>query len=72
MKQLVSQIDETDYNLTEEDFDEDLYNDWYDEEMARIRCSGLRWIRSRYSIDDQVTMDAPNYTVEIPVEFLPE
>ena len=30
MKQHVSQIDETDYNLTEEDFDEDLYNDWYD------------------------------------------
>ncbi len=62
-----------DYGLTEEDFDESLYNDWYDEEMARIRCSGLRWIRSRYSVDDQVCMDeAPDYTVDIPVDFLPE
>ena len=44
------------------------------EEMARIRCSGLRWIRSRYSIDDQVSVDDynPNYTVDIPVEILPE
>ena len=63
-----------DYNLTEEDYDQDLYYDWYNEEMARIRCSGLRWIRSRYSIDDQVSVDDynPNYTVDIPVEILPE
>ena len=63
-----------DYNLTEEDYDQDLYYDWYDEEMARIRCSGLRWIRSRYSIDDQVSVDDynPNYTVDIPADFLPE
>ena len=63
-----------DYNLTEEDYDQDLYYDWYNEEMARIRCSGLRWIRSRYSIDDQVSVDDynPNYTVDIPADFLPE
>ena len=62
-----------DYNLTEEDFDKDLYYEWYDEEMARIRCSGLRWIRARYSVDDQVSMEeTPDYTVDIPVDFLPE
>ena len=63
-----------DYNLTEEDYDQDLYYDWYNEEMARIRCSSLRWIRSRYSIDDQVSVDDynPNYTVDIPADFLPE
>ena len=62
-----------DYGLTEEDYDENLYYDWYDEEMARIRCSSLRWIRSRYSVDNQVSMDhTPDYTVDIPVDFLPE
>ena len=62
-----------DYDLAEEDFDEDLYYSWYDEEMDRIRCSGLRWIRSRYSVDDHVTMDDnPEYTVNIPSDFLPE
>ena len=61
-----------DYGLDDEDFDEDLYYDWYDEEISRISCSGLRWIRSRYSVDDQVSMEElPNYTVNIPVEFLP-
>ena len=62
-----------DYNLTEEDFDKDLYYDWYGEEMRRISCSGLRWIRARYSVDDQVMMpDNPNYTVDIPSESLPD
>ena len=62
-----------DYGIDDEDYDEDLYYEWYDEEMARIRCSGLRWIRSRYSVDDQVSMDhTPDYTVDIPVDFLPE
>lgn len=28
-----------DYNLAEEDYNEDLYYNWYDEEMSRIRCS---------------------------------
>lgn len=61
-----------DYNLDDEDFDENLYYEWYDEEMARIRCSGLRWVRARYSVDDQVSMEEkPDYTVDIPVEFLP-
>ena len=60
-----------DYCLDDEDYDEDLYYEWYDEEMARIRCSGLRWIRSRYSVDDQVSMEElPDYTVDIPVAFL--
>ena len=56
----------------DEEIDEDSYYEWYDEEMDRIRCSGLAWIRARYSVDDQVNMDViPNYTVDIPVEFLP-
>ena len=61
-----------DYELTEEEFDESLYDDWYDEEMSRINSSDLIWIRSRYSVDDQVTMeDNPDYTCNIPVDFLP-
>lgn len=61
-----------DYGLDDKDFDEDLYYEWYDEEMARIRCSGLRWICARYSVDDQVSMEElPDYTVDIPVAFLP-
>jgi hypothetical protein len=61
-----------DYGLDDKDFDEDLYYEWYDEEMERIRCSGLRWIRSRYSVDDHVSMeDLPDYTVDIPTAFLP-
>lgn len=61
-----------DYGLDDEDFDEDLYYDWHKEEMARISCSGLRWIRSRYSVDNQVSMEElPDYTVDIPVAFLP-
>ena len=32
-----------------------------------------RAVRARYSVDDQVSMeDTPDYTVDIPVEFLPE
>lgn len=55
-----------------EELDEDSYYEWYDEEMARIRCSGLAWIRARYSVDDQVSLDElPDYTVDIPVDFLP-
>lgn len=42
-----------------------------DEIVARISCSGLRWIRSRYSVDDQVTLeDLPEYTVDIPVDLV--
>ena len=61
-----------DYSLNDEDFDEDLYYDWHKEEMARISCSGLRRSRSRYSVDNQVSMEElPDYTVDIPVAFLP-
>lgn len=56
-----------------EEIDDDSYYNWYDEEMSRISCSGLAWIRARYSVDDQVSMDVtPDYTVDIPVDFLPE
>lgn len=57
----------------DEEIAEDDYYSWYDEEMDRIRCSGLKWIRSRYSVDDQVSMEEePDYTVDIPSDFLPE
>ena len=57
----------------DEEIDDDEYYEWYDEEMDRIRCSGLSWIRSRYSVDDQVSMEEePDYTVDIPSDFLPE
>ena len=56
----------------DEEIDEEDYGNWYDEEMSRISCSGLAWIRARYSVDDQVSMDVtPDYTVDIPVDFLP-
>ena len=56
----------------DEEIDDDSFYNWYDEEMDRIRCSGLAWIRSRYSVDDQVNMDiTPDYTVDIPADFLP-
>ena len=61
-----------DYGITDDEPHEDEYYEWYDEEMDRIRCSGLKWIRSRYSVDDQVSMEEnPDYTVDIPVNFLP-
>ena len=56
----------------DEEIDDNSYYLWYDEEMSRISCSGLAWIRARYSVDDQVSMDVtPDYTVDIPVDFLP-
>ena len=56
----------------DEEIDDNRYYEWYDEEMARIRCSGLAWIRARYSVDNQVNTDfTPDYTVDIPVDFLP-
>ena len=62
-----------DYGITDDELHDDEYSEWYDEEMDRIRCSGLKWIRSRYSVDDQVSMeDNPDYTVDIPSDFLPE
>ena len=55
------------------EIDDNSYYEWYDEEMDRISCSGLAWIRTRYSVDDQVSMVdyTPDYTVDIPAEFLP-
>lgn len=62
-----------DYGITDDELHDDEYSEWYDEEMDRIRCSGLKWIRSRYSVDDQVSMEEdPDFTVDIPVDFLPE
>ena len=57
----------------DEEIDKDSYYEWYDEEMDRISCSGLAWIRSRYSVNNQVSMDdfTPDYTVDIPADFLP-
>ena len=60
-----------DYGITTDDFDTDDYYTWYSEEMDRINCSSLRWVRSRYSVDEGVCLeDDPEYTVDIPVEFL--
>jgi len=61
-----------DYNLTEDQFDKSLYDEWHDEEMERIDCSGLRWISARYSVVNSVTMeDNPDYTVAIPSVLQP-
>ena len=56
----------------DEEIDEHDYNDWEYDEMQRIRCSSLKWVRARYSVDDHVDLDPmPEYTVDIPSEFLP-
>lgn len=61
-----------DEHPTEEEMDEKMYEVWYEEEMDRINYMGLSWIRSRYSIVDNVSMEElPEYTVDIPVAFLP-
>ena len=62
-----------DENPTDEEIEENMYDEWYDEEMSRINSEGLEWIRSRYSVDNQVSMEdyTPDYTVDIPVDFLP-
>ena len=57
----------------EESLKEEAYRIWYEGEMSGIDNEGLGRIRSRYSIDDQVTMeDDPDYTVDIPPSFLPD
>lgn len=63
-----------DFGLSDdEEIDEDDYNDWEYDEMQRISCSSLKWVRARYSVDDHVNMDEnPNYTVDIPSDFLPK
>jgi hypothetical protein len=62
-----------DFGIGDDEYiNEDDYNDWEYDEIERVRCSGLKWVRARYSVDDQVCMDeTPDYTVDIPVDFLP-
>ena len=64
---------ESDEPPTEDELNEKKYNAWYDEEMSRVRSESLSWIRSRYSVDNQVEMpENLIYTCDIPVELLPE
>lgn len=63
-----------DYGIGEdEEVDDEDFEVWQQEEKNRIECSGLRWIRSRYTVDDQVNMeDVPEYKIDIPVDFIPD
>ena len=64
---------ECDEPPTEEGLNEKKYNAWYDEEMSRVHSESLSWIRSRYSVDNQVEMpENLIFTCDIPVELLPE
>ena len=57
----------------EDSLKEKAYDIWYESEMSIIDSEDLDRIRSRYSVDDHVTMeDNPDYTVDIPVDFLPD
>ena len=57
----------------DESLKEEAYHIWYEREMSNIDNEDLDRIRSRYSVDNQVTMeDNPNYTVDIPPSFLPD
>jgi len=57
----------------DEEIEEHDYSDWVYDEMQRVRCSSLKWIRARYSVDDHVDLDPiPEYTVDIPSDFLPK
>lgn len=63
-----------DYGIgNDEEIDEQDLRNWEYEEMERVRCSSLKWVRARYSVDKDVDMDDynPDYTVEIPADFLP-
>lgn len=57
----------------DEEIDKNDYYDWECDEMERIRCSNIKWVRARYSVDKDVDMDDynPDYTVDIPADFLP-
>ena len=71
---LVSQLDEELYSEGIMPVLRDGAPELYERMLSAVRdgCSGLEWIRSRYSVDDQVSMEElPNYTVDIPVAFLP-
>lgn len=63
-----------DYGIgKDEEVDDEDFEVWQQEEKNRIECSGLRWIRSRYTVDDQVNMeDVPEYKIDIPVDFIPD
>ena len=64
---------ECDEPPTEEELNEKKYNAWYEEEMSRVHSESLSWIRSRYSVDNQVEMpENLIFTCDIPVELLPE
>ena len=64
---------ECDEPPTEEELNEKKYNAWYEEEMSRVHSKSLSWIRSRYSVDNQVEMPEDLiFTCDIPVELLPE
>ena len=57
----------------EESLKEKAYHIWYEREMSNIDNEDLDRIRSRYSVDDQVTIeDDPDYTDDIPPSFLPD
>ena len=58
---------------SEEEVEEKAYRKWYEQELLNLKTMDLEWIRSRYDIDNHVEMeDTPDYTVDIPVDFLPE
>lgn len=57
----------------EDEFDEESYQKWREQEMSDLETMDLEWIRSRYTIEDHVEMeDDPDYTIDIPVDFLSE
>lgn len=58
---------------SDEEVEEKAYRVWYEQEMSDLESMDLEWIRSRYAVDDHVEMeDDPDYTIDIPVEFLLE
>ena len=62
-----------DEHPSEEELKEKEYEVWYDNEFSNICSDDLDYIRSRYNVDDHVDLeDNPEYTVDIPSEFLPE
>ena len=64
---------ELDKIADDEEIDEHDYSDWEYDEMQRVRCSSLKWVRARYSVDDHVDLaPMPEYTVDIPSDFLLE
>ena len=57
----------------EDGADEESYQKWLEQELSDLETMDLDWIRSRYTIEDHVEMeDDPDYTIDIPVDFLPD